>query len=165
MVPLRVEPHCQLPSLLVHWSYRERNTHAILYKYGDVCQQMHGDSSLQWLHLGRNSVSEVLSDVRLSTYFLFTVLNTMSRIFRIVLFIVFEREKTCLTFSLCDNHNNIQHSFKKIFGLKQKCFFCYPSNPNKFQISCQRTDLRRQKSFGFLKKCFKSKRKFPIFQM
>ena len=27
-------------------------------------------------------------------------------------------------------------------------------NPNKFQISCQRTDLIRQK---FLKKCFKSK--------
>ena len=25
----------------------------------------------------------------------------------------------------------------------------------KFQISCQRTDLIRQKSFSFLKKCFK----------
>ena len=24
------EPHCQLPSLLVHWPFRERNTHAIL---------------------------------------------------------------------------------------------------------------------------------------
>ena len=28
--PPRVEHHCQLPSLLVHWSYRERTTHAIL---------------------------------------------------------------------------------------------------------------------------------------
>ena len=46
---------------------------------------------------------------------------------------------------------------KKIFGLKQKCFFCYPSNFNKFQISCQRTDFIRQISFSFLKKCFKSK--------
>ena len=46
-IPLRVEPHCQLPLLLVHWSYRERNNHAILYKYGDVRQQMHREPSLQ----------------------------------------------------------------------------------------------------------------------
>ena len=25
----RVQPHCQLPSLLVHWSYQERNAHTI----------------------------------------------------------------------------------------------------------------------------------------
>ena len=37
--------------LLVQWSYQERNTHTILYKYGDVCRQMHGESSLQWLYL------------------------------------------------------------------------------------------------------------------
>ena len=38
-------------TLLVHWSYQERNTHATLYKYGDVSQQLHRESSLQWLHL------------------------------------------------------------------------------------------------------------------
>ena len=27
------------------------NTHAALHKYGDVCQQMHEDPSLQRLHL------------------------------------------------------------------------------------------------------------------
>ena len=32
-----------------------------------------------------------------------------------------------------------------------KCSFCYRSNLNKFQISQQRTDLIRQKSFSFLK--------------
>ena len=50
-VPLREKPHCQLPSLLVHWSYQERNTHAIIWKHRDVQQQMHRDSSLQWLNL------------------------------------------------------------------------------------------------------------------
>ena len=30
-----------------NWSYQERNTHAILYKYGDVPQQIHGELSLQ----------------------------------------------------------------------------------------------------------------------
>ena len=29
----------------------ERNTYAILCKHGDVCWQIHGESSLQWLHL------------------------------------------------------------------------------------------------------------------
>ena len=53
--------------------------------------------------------------------------------------------------------------FLNIFGLKQKCFFYYLSNPNK--ISCQKTDLIRQKSFSFLKKCFRSKQKFSVFQM
>ena len=42
----RVEPHCQLPPLLVQWSYRQRNTHAMLYKCGGVCQLKHGKSSL-----------------------------------------------------------------------------------------------------------------------
>ena len=48
---LRVEPHCQLSSLLVHWSYWERNSHAILLKYEYVHRQMHRESSLQWLQL------------------------------------------------------------------------------------------------------------------
>ena len=95
-VPLGVEPHCQLPSLLVHWSYRERNTHAILYNYGDVHRQMHREPSLQWLHLQAlctYNVSENLTeDVRLNIYFRFKVLHTlqsnMSRIIRIALFIV-----------------------------------------------------------------------------
>ena len=49
----RVEPLCQLPSLLVHWSYRERNTyailytHAMLYKCGGVRRLKHGMSGLQ----------------------------------------------------------------------------------------------------------------------
>ena len=51
IVPPRVEPHCQLPSLLVHWSYRERNTHAMLYKCGGVCQLKHGKSGLQIIAL------------------------------------------------------------------------------------------------------------------
>ena len=50
-VLFRVEPHCQMPWLLVHWSYRERNTHAILNKYGGVRRQMDRESSFQWLHL------------------------------------------------------------------------------------------------------------------
>ena len=36
IVPPTVEPHCQLPSLLVHWSYRERNNHAMQYKSMEV---------------------------------------------------------------------------------------------------------------------------------
>ena len=47
IVPPRVEPHCQLPSLLVHWSYRERNAHAMLYMCGGVCRLKHGISGLQ----------------------------------------------------------------------------------------------------------------------
>ena len=46
-VPPRVEPYCQLPSLLVHWSYQHRNTHAMLCKCGGVCQLKHGKSGLQ----------------------------------------------------------------------------------------------------------------------
>ena len=38
IVPPRVELHSQLPSLLVPWSYRERNTHAIPYKCGGTHQ-------------------------------------------------------------------------------------------------------------------------------
>ena len=51
IVPPRVEPHCQLPSLLVHWSYRERNTHAMLYKCGGVRRLKHGKSGLQIIAL------------------------------------------------------------------------------------------------------------------
>ena len=57
---------------------------------------------------------------------------------------------------VCANPNT------KIF--KTKMFFCYLSNPNKFQISCQGIDLRRQKSFNFLKKYFKSKQKYLIWK-
>ena len=42
----RIEPHWQLPSLLVHWSYRERNIQEMLYKYGGVRRQKHGKSGL-----------------------------------------------------------------------------------------------------------------------
>ena len=57
---------------------------------------------------------------------------------------------------VCANPNT------KIF--KTKIIFCYLSNPNKFQISCQGIDLRRQKSFNFLKKYFKSKQKYLIWK-
>ena len=48
---LTVEPCCQLPSLLVHWSHRKRTTHAVLYKYRDACRQMHGELGLQLIAL------------------------------------------------------------------------------------------------------------------
>ena len=52
IVPIRVESHFLLPSLLVHWFYQDRNDHAILYQYGDVRQYiMYGEPGLQWLHL------------------------------------------------------------------------------------------------------------------
>ena len=38
ITPPRVEPHCQLSSLLVHWSHWERNTHPMLHKCGGVHQ-------------------------------------------------------------------------------------------------------------------------------
>ena len=47
----RVEPHCQLPSMLVHWSYREKNTHAILNNCGGVRRLKHGKSGLQMIAL------------------------------------------------------------------------------------------------------------------
>ena len=71
--------------------------------YVDKCMESQVcNDCIQW-----NSLSEVLSeDVGLSIYFHFKVLNTlqnnMSRIFGIVVFIVFPHEKTCLTFSLFD---------------------------------------------------------------
>ena len=51
MVLPRKEPYSQLPSLLVHWSYQERNTQAILHKCGGVCRLMHGESGLQIITL------------------------------------------------------------------------------------------------------------------
>ena len=48
---LRIEPYCQLPLLLVHWSYRKRTTHALLYKSRGVRWQMHRESSLQLIAL------------------------------------------------------------------------------------------------------------------
>ena len=59
--------------------------------------------------------------------------------------------------------NKFAVRLKKWF-LKHFFFFCYPENPNKFQIFCQRADLIRQKSFSFFGKCFKRKQKFSIFQ-
>ena len=47
---------------------------------------------------------------------------------------------------------------------KQKCFFCYPSNFNKFYISCQRTDLIRQISFSFLINTLKANKNFQLFR-
>ena len=47
----RVEPHCQLPLLLVDWFYRERNTHAMQYKCGGVRRLRHGKSNLQIIAL------------------------------------------------------------------------------------------------------------------
>ena len=44
IVPPRVEPHCQLPSLFVHWFYWGRNTHAMLYKCGYIRRLKHGKS-------------------------------------------------------------------------------------------------------------------------
>ena len=80
----------------------------MLYKYGYVRRQMHGKSRLQWLDLQtEQSFSEVLSkDVKLSIYFRFKVLNTlynnMSRIFRIVLYIVYLHARKLACFSLCN---------------------------------------------------------------
>ena len=37
--------------MLVHWSYRKRTTHVILYKYGHARRRMHGESSLQLIAL------------------------------------------------------------------------------------------------------------------
>ena len=72
-----------------------------MYIYNCTKSQVCNGCTYRW-----NSVSEVLSDVRLTIYFPLKVLNilqnNMSRIFRIVLFIVFTCEKTCLTFSLCN---------------------------------------------------------------
>ena len=39
------------PALLVHWSYRERNTHAMLYKCGAVRRLKRGKSGLQIIAL------------------------------------------------------------------------------------------------------------------
>ena len=54
----------------------------------------------------QNSVSKVLSDVRLSIYFRFKVLNTLQNneqnIQNSVIYRVFPHKKTCLTFSLCN---------------------------------------------------------------
>ena len=57
IVQTRVEPHCQLPSLLVHWSYRDRNTHAMLHKCQGVCQLKHEKLGLQIIALtGRTDI-------------------------------------------------------------------------------------------------------------
>ena len=91
---------------------------------------------------GTASFSEVLSeDVRLSIYFRFKALITLFTL-------------NCLH---CLDHITCTL-------IAQKRFFCDPSNPNKFQIFCQRKDLIRQKSFSLLIKCFKSKQKFLIFR-
>ena len=42
-------------------------------------------------------------------------------------------------------------------------FLLLSIKPNKFQVSCQRTDLKRQIFFSFLKKCLKCKQNCPIF--
>ena len=72
--------------------------------YADKCteSQVWNDCTYR-----RNSVSEVLSEyVRLSIYFRFKILNTLQNneqnIQNCVIYRVFAREKTCLTFSLCD---------------------------------------------------------------
>ena len=51
IVPPRVEPQCQLPLLLVYWSYQEKNTHAMLYKCEGVCWLKYGTSGLQIIAL------------------------------------------------------------------------------------------------------------------
>lgn len=50
MVSLRVEPFCQLPLVFVHQYYRERNTHAKLWKCRSIC----------WTNVGR--VKSVLTN-------------------------------------------------------------------------------------------------------
>ena len=71
----------------------------------------------------------------------------MSRIFRNVLFIVYLQAR-------------------KLFArFKTKMFLFLSIKPNKFHVFCQRTALKRQASFSFLKKCLKGKQKCPIFQM
>ena len=107
-VPPRGEPHCQLPSLFVHWFHRERNTISKLYKWGEVHRQMHRKSTLQWLHLQAKQLFRgLIGNTKSIIYFSFKVLNTlynnMSRTTRIccVIYRVFAHEKTCLILSLC----------------------------------------------------------------
>ena len=118
-VKLRVEPHWQLPSLLVHWLYQERNNHAIKITaemYTNKCteSQVYNDCSYR-----RNSVSEVLSeDGRLSIYYYFlfkvsiTMLKNISRIFRIVLFIVSLHEENLLNVFILRYHEDLLICFK-----------------------------------------------------
>ena len=61
--PPRLEPHSQLPSLLVHWSFREKNTHAVLYKCGGVCQIKQGKSGLQVIVLTGGTISTLSSSL------------------------------------------------------------------------------------------------------
>ena len=72
----RVEPYCQLPSLLVQWSYQDRNTHSITSTdmYTGKCTESQVYNVCTYR---QNSVSEVLSeDVRLSIYFHFKIFWT-----------------------------------------------------------------------------------------
>ena len=107
-VPIRGEPHCQPPSLFVHWFYREKNTMAKLYKWVKIHQQMRRKSSLWWLHFQAKQLfigpmGNTKSIISFSFKVLNTLYNNMSRISRIycVIYRVFAPEKTCLTLSLC----------------------------------------------------------------
>ena len=111
----KVEPNCQLPSLLVHWSYRDRNIHAILYKYGDVCPQIQGESRLQWLHL--QAELHFWGFVRCHDKHILVLRywihrRLMSRIFRIALFTVsFQARKLVQQF-----HCAISQRFTYLFS-------------------------------------------------
>ena len=100
---------CQLLLLLVHWSYRERNTHAILKKSWYVRRQMHVESILQWLHLQgeqcfwgfirRWQVKHILIPFKGLDYI---AEKYVQNIQNCVMYCVFAWEKTCLKFSLCN---------------------------------------------------------------
>ena len=121
---------------------------------------------------GRSLFEVPLEDAKLSINFRFKVLNTlqnnMSRIFKIVLFNMHLQTRKLACFSLC----NIIKIYLLVFQFKTTlnftCLLTIAVKHSWFKtkmISSQRTDLIRQKSFNFLKKCFKSKLKFLIFQM
>ena len=55
----------------------QQNTHAALHKYGDVCQQMHENPSLQRLHLQAEQSFWGFNRCQVKHILQFKVLNTL----------------------------------------------------------------------------------------
>ena len=130
-----------------------------------------------------NSVSQVLSeDVRLNIYFCVEVLNTLQNKYIAKYNVRYPKDlfvfQFKFSFCTCSILRLLSHYAQNNAAvmtsvcaptqiqkyLKQKCFFCFSSNSlsSRFVV---KTDLIRQKSFNFLKKCFKNKQKILIFQV
>ena len=65
-IPPRVDAHCQLSSLAVHWSYWKKTTHACNVKCGGLCQRIR-KPSLNIIALA--GVSVAYSSYHLSSFF------------------------------------------------------------------------------------------------